>query len=325
MRFSGEAWICLGEILAEQNSLTIAEENIHKGIELCRQAVNPLAEIAGYLALAQVACARGDAPTARRELDRADEMAQRSGRGYLNPLVAAYRAWLSLATQDLPAAGVWAAELLEQRARHADVPRLIGEREDLLLAQVRLAQGRLAEADAILSNVVAAAQSAGRIGAVIEARVLQAVIFNAQGEHAQAERVLCQALALAESEGYARAFVDQGPACAALLRRIERSPVGDPVKAHAERLLTHFPFATPAGDLPIAPASILPSIEPLTARELEVLQLIADGASNQAIADQLVLSIGTVKGHTNHILSKMGVRNRTEAAARAREWGLLET
>ena len=76
--------------------------------------------------------------------------------------------------------------------------------------------------------------------------------------------------------------------------------------------------ATLSGDAAVAPH------ETLSNRELEVLRLMARGASNQAIADQLVITVGTVKSHINHILGKLEAHNRTEAVARAREWGLLE-
>jgi LuxR family maltose regulon positive regulatory protein len=61
-------------------------------------------------------------------------------------------------------------------------------------------------------------------------------------------------------------------------------------------------------------------VEQLSERELEVLRLIADGASNQAIAAALVISIGTVKSHINHILGKLAACNRTQAVSRARAW-----
>jgi LuxR family maltose regulon positive regulatory protein len=60
-------------------------------------------------------------------------------------------------------------------------------------------------------------------------------------------------------------------------------------------------------------------LEPLTGRELEVLHLLAGGASNQAIAAQLVVTLDTVKKHVSHVLRKLDARNRTEAVARARE------
>jgi len=64
-------------------------------------------------------------------------------------------------------------------------------------------------------------------------------------------------------------------------------------------------------------------VEPLTERELEVLRLIAQGHSNQQIADALIVSVGTVKKHLNNIFGKLGVHSRTQAVARARELSLL--
>jgi LuxR family maltose regulon positive regulatory protein len=64
-------------------------------------------------------------------------------------------------------------------------------------------------------------------------------------------------------------------------------------------------------------------VEPLTARELEVLQLLAAGAPNRAIAEQLVVTQETVKKHLSHLFDKLGAVNRTQAVVRARELGLL--
>jgi LuxR family maltose regulon positive regulatory protein len=64
-------------------------------------------------------------------------------------------------------------------------------------------------------------------------------------------------------------------------------------------------------------------VEPLTNRELEVLQMLVAGQSNQAIADELVVTLDTVKKHVSHLLGKLGAANRTEAVARARELGLI--
>ena len=63
--------------------------------------------------------------------------------------------------------------------------------------------------------------------------------------------------------------------------------------------------------------------EPLTDRETEVLRLIAAGKSNQRIARELVVTLDTVKKHVSHVLGKLGATNRTEAAARARQLGLI--
>jgi LuxR family maltose regulon positive regulatory protein len=66
-----------------------------------------------------------------------------------------------------------------------------------------------------------------------------------------------------------------------------------------------------------------PLIGPLSGRELEILQLMASGLSNQEIAEQLVLALGTVKAHLHNIYGKLGVQSRTQAVARARELKLL--
>jgi LuxR family maltose regulon positive regulatory protein len=68
---------------------------------------------------------------------------------------------------------------------------------------------------------------------------------------------------------------------------------------------------------------VQPLIEPLSDRELEVLRLIATGLSNREIAQELVIAIGTVKSHINHIYGKLGVKNRTQAVARAQKLSLL--
>ena len=72
-----------------------------------------------------------------------------------------------------------------------------------------------------------------------------------------------------------------------------------------------------------APATVPGLVEQLTSRELEVLGMLAAGKSNQAIADQLVVTLDTVKKHVSHLLGKLGATNRTEAVTRGRELGLI--
>ena len=67
--------------------------------------------------------------------------------------------------------------------------------------------------------------------------------------------------------------------------------------------------------------SLSPEID-LTGRELEVLRLIGTGATNREIADRLVVSEGTVKNHVSNILSRLGLRDRTQAAIYAHDHGL---
>ncbi len=78
--------------------------------------------------------------------------------------------------------------------------------------------------------------------------------------------------------------------------------------------------AAGAGRRAAAPAGL---VDPLTARELEVLGFLAAGASNQRIAEELVVSLDTVKKHVSHVLGKLGATNRTEAVARARQLAIV--
>jgi LuxR family maltose regulon positive regulatory protein len=126
---------------------------------------------------------------------------------------------------------------------------------------------------------------------------------------------LSRALSRAEPEGYIRLFVDEGEPMVALLRQAyARGIAHDYVTtllsaAGAPVLNAH----TPARSL----------FEPLTERELEVLRLLVAGLSNAAMAQELVITVGTVKRHVNSIYGKLGVNSRTQAIARTHTMHLL--
>ena len=158
-----------------------------------------------------------------------------------------------------------------------------------------------------------------RVGAYSRLLALKAVVQHAQGDPEQALATLGQALELAEPEGYVRAFADEREPMARLLRRmLTRSPASE----YARRILDALGERAPeraAAERPGA-ASL---IEQLTEREVQVLRLIADGATNKEIADELVLTVNTVKRHISNIFGKLEVSNRTQAIARARQLNLL--
>ena len=144
---------------------------------------------------------------------------------------------------------------------------------------------------------------------------------------------LAGALTLACPRGYVRVFADEGPPMAALLTRLiasQRAGSGfsgfSGFQAAASVPLGYLARLRSAfGAEPAAPhAAAVPGlIDPLTSRELEVLEMLAAGGSNQAIAGQLVVTLDTVKKHVSHILGKLGAANRTEAVSRARELRLI--
>jgi LuxR family maltose regulon positive regulatory protein len=182
----------------------------------------------------------------------------------------------------------------------------------------------------LLERLHALAAAQGRNGSVIEVRSLQALARSASGDHAGALAALAEALALAAPEGYLRVFVDEGPPMAALLRELvgrrrERLATVTAPQDYLTRVVDAFEQA----GLPIRPpvrrggVVVAGLVEPLTARELEVLRLVAAGASNRVIAERLVVTLETVKKHLSHLFDKLGVANRTQAVGRARQLGLL--
>jgi LuxR family maltose regulon positive regulatory protein len=138
---------------------------------------------------------------------------------------------------------------------------------------------------------------------------------------AQLERALVRA----EPEGYARVFVDEGKPMARLLQQLDRKGVA---ANYITKILTAIettdqrrPTAARASSGADRPLSAL--VEPLSERELEVLQLIAEGLTNLEIASRLFLSLHTIKVHASNIYGKLGVHSRTRAVARAQALGLL--
>ncbi len=183
----------------------------------------------------------------------------------------------------------------------------------LTVAQVRVADGDPAGALALLNPIVAEAEAQGRGDLAIKARIRQALALRAQGRRDNAVDALRAALALGAPEGYVRPFLDAGSALAGLLAWID-----GPNQAYAAQILRM--MGAPAPEVPELHPGL---IEPLTDREREVLALMAEGRTNPEIADALVIATGTVKAHTARIYGKLDVHNRTEAAARAHELGLL--
>ena len=246
--------------------------------------------------------------------------------GLLNP-VPAQRARLLLAQGEVAAAARWTQE---RGLGPDDEPGYPREPEYLVLARVLLAQDRPGPALALLDRLLAAAAAQDRTGSVIEIQALQALALAAAGEEDAAVDALAEALTLACPQGYVRVFADEGPPMAALLGRLvaaqrsgQAAARGVPLGCLA-RLLRAFGGKDAAQGAGRAAAAAVPGlVEPLTARELEVLGLLAAGRPNPRIAGELVVTLDTVKKHVSHLLGKLGAANRTEAVTRARQLGLI--
>ena len=328
-QMAGVARVGMAAVLYARGKLNAALERVTEGIPLCRQLVYTPRLAAGLVTLAWIRQAQGDQAGALDALGQAERV-QISPVivGLLNP-VPAERARLALAQADVDAAARWAQASGLTATDELSYPR---EREYLVLARVLLAKQAPEQALGLLERLHAQAAAQARTGSVIEIRALQALARSAGGDQPGALAALAEALTLAALEGYLRVFVDEGPPMAALLRQLLAGRRQDRPAAAAAvprdylaRLLEAFEQADLPVRLPVRSGGVVVAglVEPLSPRELEVLRLLADGRSNQAIAAELVISLDTVKRHLSHLFSKLEVANRTQAVARARELGLL--
>jgi LuxR family maltose regulon positive regulatory protein len=214
-----------------------------------------------------------------------------------------------------------ASQWVEERELDTESgPTYMKEKEYMALARILIAQGRLAETAGLLQRLLKATEAGERTSRVIEILLLQALAFQAGDDTEQAIPTLERALAFAEPEGFIRTFVDEGPPMARLLyEALDRRIAPDYVR----RLLAAFPIIEPEKTAPSAKVPKFDWIEPLSEREIEVLELVAKGLTNQEIASRLILSLHTIKAHTRNIYSKLDVHSRTEAVARCRALGIL--
>src|SRR5215471_9921191 len=324
---AGIGHVGIAEVCYQRGDLAAARRELDTGLPLCRQLSETQALATGLATLAWIRHAEGDPAGARAAMAQAGRAGPSpAAAAPLNP-VPALRAQLALAQGDTAAAARWT----HQRGLSPDgEPAYTRERNHLVLARVLLAQDQPRLALRLLGRLLAAAESQGRAGSIVEIRALRALALAATGGQAAAAEELARTLALAASQGYVRVFADEGPPMAALLGQVATAHrVGQPAArqvplGHLAAVLRACARGSdPPGSNRGSRTSIPGLIDPLTAREMQVLHLLAAGAPNQQIADDLVVTLATVKKHITHVLGKLGTANRTEAAARARQLGLI--
>jgi LuxR family maltose regulon positive regulatory protein len=186
-----------------------------------------------------------------------------------------------------------------------------------------LGLGETSAALAVLGILHEQAEAKGWEDERLKVMVLQAVALHVHGEKDEAIQLLLAALALAEPSNFIRIFIDEGKAMVTLLTEAASHGI---MTDNISKLLAVFAAeeqeSEDRSDPHQAPHA-QPLLDPLSEREIKILQLITQGFSNREISEQLFLALDTVKGYNHRIYGKLQVQRRTEAVARARELGLL--
>ncbi len=328
----GRIIFCQAEILRERNELVSAHSLAIEAVSLCEQSVS-LASLyflyCGYAVLMRVCLSCTDVDAARTFLQQAEQIGQSMNQQvyqhYHSYFTTVNQVRLWLASGELDCATRWAQELDVTEQHLTPFAR---ERQEVARARILLATNQPTAALQRLEPVLQRATAGQRWGHVIEIRLLQALAHQMLREESQALAALSEAMRLGEPEGYIRSFVEEGEAMALLLCKLREKQGQIGPTPYLDRVLAAFPrqhLAHTNQPKRMAKQTLVQSLlEPLSERELQVLQLLAQGASNQEIAQTLVITVDTVKRHISHIFTKLDVQNRVQAVRQARKLGLLD-
>jgi LuxR family maltose regulon positive regulatory protein len=320
---AGYAYAGLGRLLYEQNDLGAAEDHLSQAVELGELMADWSMIRRGLLPLAWLRQIKGEGAEAQALWGRALKVVQQAEDKRVEAHLMTHQArlWLSQAVASpgdqsaLATAADWAETYRQSQPDPGSYPQALPL---MTLAWVELAQGRPDQVLVCLEPLAEAAAAGEWIDNLIKILALQALAQAAQGNLESALKALGRAFDLAISEGYVRTFVDYGPPMRQLLQQAAaRGLAAD----YVSKLLAAFSTEEP-GETAFPPTP-QPLAEPLTEREVAILRLMAANLSHREVAQELYLSVNTVKWHSTHIYSKLGVHRRGEAVTRAQELGIL--
>ncbi len=301
----GLAWNILGAIALERNDLPSAEKYLQDGIALARQGGLLDDLIVGLASLGRLRAYQGDPVGMQTVVAEVLSIVQMVGIPRAEQLANAYLARFQLFLDQREAAKDWAEGYQSARAAPYN------EFEELTLVRILLSCGELELIPDILNPILEKAAAAGKMQTYIEVMNLLGIYHSARGEITAGLRWLEKSLELAADEGYIRIFLDEGEALLELLPKLR----------HVAPKLVDSILNQKLIETQSAPAPIHDLADPLSEQEVRVLKFIVAGKSNAEIAEELVISVGTAKWHVHNVLQKLGVNNRPQAIARARELG----
>lgn len=334
----GNSWagVLYASVCYEANELAQAGHLLHVYLPIARDIQLTDQMITGYVLLSRIAFHRGDIDHAFQALTELEYIGHQRQLARLVASAHLERSRLHL-RQGHAAAAREELERANDKALWAQITRLrllANDTEYMALAELRWEAftGDAALAARRLGDEAELAHADARELRALKLNLLRAVALYRDERRAAAFALFNEVLRMACGEGYMRLLLDEGPLAGALLRSFmasgpERSPgQGDPIFAeYLQRLESTFAAERTLGEAPVATAVGAATLsEPMTRKELRVVRLLAEGYSNNAIAEKLFVSDSTVRTHLRNINSKLGTHSRTQAVAVARRLSLLD-
>lgn len=319
---AGQGYIGLGLIHLEWNELETAENYLAQGMQLCRRGGLDGTFI-GKLQMSRLRQAEGNLEAAKEEIQFSEHAARMDDFN-----IAIRQIQIELARGDVDTVWRWAAPLVEMLSNDSapKPPLIFFEIIQSILARVYIARDETEKAVQLLEKLQATAEPDKRLGRLIEVYLLRTLAYEKQNKGRstpEAVESIKLALELGEAQGYTLLFLEEGPVLIPLMNAVANNrSTPDRIKKYARVLLDTFDRIRKfTKTTSINEADRL--IEQLTPRELEVLELLAVGDSNQTIADKLVITVRTVKKHTGNIYGKLNASSRIQAVTQANKVGLL--
>jgi len=310
------------QIYREKNDLTLAETYLTPLLPHLESGTEPGQHVVIQYTRSHLAFSRGDCRDAIDYLEDAERVLNQKRDAILfePPCLEALHVRCLLALGDTEAASAW-RERLENSQYRNPINR---EQARIGLARVQLAQGHGDEAINTLAPLRLSTERGRHIKHLIELLALYGVSLEAENQHEQACTMLYRALELASRDHFLRLFVEEGSALTRIFRRMDKSGLPATFLRELEPLLPDGEEPPARTDAPALNTASEALVEPLSQREVEVLQLIYAGHANKEIARRMAVAQTTVKAHIRNLYGKLGATSRTGALARARELGLLE-
>jgi len=338
-------------VLYQLNRLEDAEDSLERYEPFLNTMFSPSSRALWHQMRVRLHALRGDEAACQQALQQGAAFAARHGIGWMEDMMQWERVDHDGWRGDIHRARAVAAGLLE-RTPLVTPPQWIAPCQELFAPTISalrflIRAGESHRALEYLPAHIAHAERELRRLRLTSLRVLEALAHQASGEHTLALQALRRALKLGQPTGAIRVFLDEGAACRTLLRQLDRdvsldadeadylarlraafedavyAPAEDGAGANsaggAPRVTAEPPESGPAADATAAAPAV-----PLSAREQQILQRLAEGHSNLVVGQQLFLSPNTVKWHLSQIYAKLGVRNRTQAVHVARQHQLTQ-